>query len=79
MDLFLTRDPCGFSEEGADDGGGAETATTGQALCSGVVDPCYDVIKWRHAWGENVEVGDVRCQLQVIDGQKPMGILIAEK
>ena len=29
-------------------------------------------------WGKNVEVGDVCCQLQVIDGQKYFGVLVGE-
>ena len=74
----MTWDPCGFSEEGADGGGGADTATTGPAICNGVVNPCFYVLLWRHAWGEKVEVGDVRRQLQFIDGKKPLWILIGE-
>ena len=72
------RDPCVFFEEGGDVGGGADTSTTGPYLCSSIVKPCYNVLEWRHAWEEKVEVGDVRHQLQVIDGQKPVGILIGE-
>ena len=34
------------------------------------------MIQWRHAWGEKVEVGNVCRQLQVVDGVKPLGILI---
>ena len=75
MRLFLTLDPCGFAEEGADDGGGADASTSGPALCGGVIDSCFSLLQWRHAWGEKVEVGDVCRQLQVIDGQKPLAIL----
>ena len=78
MDLVLARDPCGFVEEGANGGGGADTATSGPALCGCVVDSrCY-VLLWIHEWVKNVEVGDVCRQLQVVDGQKPFRILIGE-
>ena len=78
MDLFLTRDPYGFAEEGNNGGSGANAATLGPYLCGGVVDSYCNVIQWRHAWGQNVEVGNVRHQLQVVDGKKPLGILIGE-
>ena len=66
MDLCLTYYPSGFSEEGADGSSCADAAKTGPALCGGVVHPCGDVFEWRHAWGEQVQVGDVRCQIEVI-------------
>ena len=78
MDLFLACDPCGFAEEGADGGGSSDAATLGPALYGGVIDSCCYLLQWRHVLGEKVEVGDVRRQIQVIDGQKPLGILIGE-
>ena len=63
MDIRLTGYPCSFSDKGADGSICADAATTGPALCSGVVHPCGDLSELRHAWGEKVEVGDVRCQL----------------
>ena len=63
MDLRLTGDPYGFSEEGAAGGGCADTDTTGPALCRGVVHPCGDVFEWLHAWVEKVEVCNVLRQL----------------
>ena len=78
MGLCLTRDPCGFVEEGADGSGGAEAATLVPALCGGFIDSCFYVLQWRHTWGKNVVVGNVRHHLQVIDGQKPLGILSGE-
>ena len=62
LDLGLTCYTRGFSEEGADGGSCANAATAGPALCGGVVHPCGDVFERRHAWGEKLEVGDVRCQ-----------------
>ena len=34
--------------------------------------------KWRHTWGKKVEVSDVCRQIQVVDGLKPLGVLIGE-
>ena len=59
-------------------GGGADSATLGPALYSGVVYYCCYVLQWRNVWDEKVEVGDVRPQLQFIDGLKPLGIIIGE-
>ena len=44
MDLRLTRDPCGFAEEGSDGSGGADSSASGPSLYSGVVDACHDVL-----------------------------------
>ena len=65
-------------QRGNNGGGGADAATLGPALCGSVVNFCCYVLQWRHAWGEEVEVGDVRRQLHIIDGQKPLGIFISE-
>ena len=78
MDLRLKGYPCGFSEEGADGGNCSDAATMGPAFYGGVFHPCGDMFKWRHAWGKQVQVGDLRCQLEVIDGYKSIGILICE-
>ena len=61
MDLSFTCYPHGFSKEGADGGSCDDAAPAGPAFCGGVVHPCGDVLEWRHAWGEQVQVGDVRC------------------
>ena len=63
MDLGLVCYPRGFSEEGVDGDGVscADAAPVGPAFCGGVVHPCGDVLEWRHAWGEQVQVGDVSC------------------
>ena len=78
MNLGLLRDPCGFAEEGSNGGGSADTSTSVPALCGVVIDSCCYVIQWHHAWGKNVEVVDVCYQLPVIDGQKPLGVLVGE-
>ena len=78
MDLCLTCYPSGFSEVGADVGSYSYAALTGPSLCGSVVHPCGDVFKWRHVWGEQVQVGNVRCQLEVVDGEESVGILICE-
>ena len=57
----LIRDPCGFTEEGADGGDGAEASMSVPTLCDGVVNSCCYVLQWRHVWGEKVEVGNVLC------------------
>ena len=59
----MTGDPCGFLEEVDDGSGCADTATKFPSLCSGVVHPCGDVLEWLHAWGEKVEVCNVRRQI----------------
>ena len=68
MDLRLTGYPCGFSEEVANGGSCSDASTTGPYLCGNVVQFCGYVFEWRYAWGEQVQVGDVRCQLEVDDG-----------
>ena len=47
-------------------------------LPRGFVHPCGDVSEWRHAWGKQVQVGNVRYQIKVIDGYKFTGIIICE-
>ena len=71
-------DTCGFTEEGSNGVSGADAAMLVPALCGSVVHSCSFLLQWRHAWGEKVEVGDVNRQFQVIDGQKPLGIIIGE-
>ena len=72
------RDPFGFAEEGDNVCGGVDAATSGPALCGVFSDSrCY-VLQWRHVWGKNVEVGDVCCKIQVIDGQKLLVILVGK-
>ena len=78
MDIGLTCYTSGFLEEGADGGSCADAVPTGPAFCDGVVHPCGDVLEWRHAWGKQVQVGDVRYQLKVIDGKESAGIIICE-
>ena len=62
-------------EEGDDGGVVADGEMLVPDLYSGVINSYFYVLQWRHAWGENFEVGYVRRKLQVIDGQKPLGIL----
>ena len=78
MDLGLTCYPCEFSVDGDHDSSCDDAATTGPTFCGGVVHPFGDVFEWRHAWGKQVQVGDVRCQLEVVDGEESVGILIRE-
>ena len=61
MDLCLMCYPRGFSEEGSNGGSCADAALSVPAFCGGVVHPCGDVLEWRHAWGEQVQVDSVRC------------------
>ena len=78
MDLGLMCYPSGFLEEGANGSSCDDAAPAGPAFCSGVVNPCVDVLEWRHAWSEQVQVGDVRCWLEVVYGEKSVGIRIRE-
>ena len=79
MDLCLTRDTCGFAEEGGNGGGGVDAVASGPAaLYGGVINSCCYELQWSHAWGQKVEVGDVRLQIQVIDGLNPLGILTGD-
>ena len=78
MDLRLTGYPSGFSEEGANGGSCANAAPTVPALFSGVFHPRGDVFEWLRVWGEQVQVGYVCCQLEVIDGEESVGILIRD-
>ena len=78
MDLCLTHDPCGFVEEGDDGGVVADGEMLVPDLYSGVINSYFYVLQWRHAWGKNVELGNVCCHIQVIDGQKPLGIIVSE-
>ena len=78
MYLGLTCYPSSFSEEGANGGSCADTTPAGPVFCGGVIHPCGDVLEWRNAWGEQVQVVNVRCQLEVVDGEESVGIPIRE-
>ena len=55
-----------------------EAASAVPALCGCVVHPCGNVFQWCYAWGEQVLVGDVRCELEVVDGEEPRWVFISE-